>query len=40
MWEQYKAGEYASASPLKWTFLEDDAQALSKVASSLRPTPP
>ena len=37
MWEQYKAGEYASASPLKWTFLEDDQQALAKVASGYNP---
>ena len=37
MWEQYKAGEYAADSPLKWTFLEDDAQALSKVASGYNP---
>ena len=37
MWEQYKSGEYASKSPLKFTFLEDDAQALSKVASGYNP---
>lgn len=37
MWEQYIKGEYESASPLKWTFLEDDQQALAKVASGYNP---
>ena len=37
MWEEYKAGPYATKSPLKWTFLEDDQQALAKVASGYSP---
>ena len=37
MWEQYKSGEYAADSPLKFTFLEDDQQALAKVASGYNP---
>ena len=37
MWEQYQKGEYNSASPLKFTFLEDDQQALAKVASGYAP---
>ncbi|MFM9022813.1 MAG: hypothetical protein ACKOK7_03555, partial [Solirubrobacterales bacterium] len=37
MWEQYETGPYAADSPLKWTFLEDDTQALSKVARPVVP---
>jgi len=37
MWEQYETGPYAADSPLKWTFLEDDTQALAKVASGYSP---
>ena len=37
MWAEYEAGPYATKSPLKWTFLEDDGQALSKVASGYSP---
>ena len=37
MWSQYEDGEYGTKSPLKWTFLEDDGQALSKVASGYSP---
>jgi len=37
MWSQYKEGPYGSESPLKFTFLEDDGQALSKVASGYSP---
>lgn len=37
MWTQYQEGPYGAGSPLKFTFLEDDAQALSKVASGYAP---
>ena len=37
MWAQYEAGDYATKSPLKFTFLEDDQQALAKVASGYSP---
>ena len=37
MWSQYSEGEYGADSPLKFTFLEDDGQALSKVASGYSP---
>jgi spermidine/putrescine-binding protein len=37
MWSEYQDGEYGSKSPLKFTFLEDDGQALSKVASGYSP---
>ncbi len=37
MWSQYQEGEYGEKSPLKFTFLEDDTQALSKVASGYSP---
>ncbi len=37
MWSQYQKGEYNADSPLKFTFLEDDGQALSKVASGYSP---
>ena len=37
MWQSYLDGEYASKSPLKWEFLENDIQALAKVASGYSP---
>ncbi len=37
MWSQYQDGEYGTKSPLKFTFLEDDGQALAKVASGYSP---
>ncbi len=37
MWSQYEDGEYGSKSPLKFTFLNDDTQALAKVASGYNP---
>jgi spermidine/putrescine transport system substrate-binding protein len=37
MWSQYQDGEYNADSPLKFTFLEDDQQALAKVASGYSP---
>ena len=37
MWSQYQSGDYNTASPLKFTFLEDDQQALAKVASGYAP---
>jgi spermidine/putrescine-binding protein len=37
MWSVYEEGPYAAESPLKFTFLEDDGQALSKVASGYSP---
>ena len=37
MWTVYEEGPYAADSPLKFTFLEDDGQALSKVASGYSP---
>ena len=33
MWAQYSAGPYGEQSPLEFTFLDDDTQALAKVAS-------
>jgi len=37
MWANYLAGPYATDSPLKFTFLENDQQALAKVASGYNP---
>ena len=37
MWDQYQTGAYGKDSPLKFTFLEDDQQALAKVASGYSP---
>ena len=37
MWEQYAAGPYGASSPLGFTFLDDDTQALAKVASGYNP---
>lgn len=37
MWANYLAGPYAAESPLKFTFLENDQQALAKVASGYNP---
>jgi spermidine/putrescine transport system substrate-binding protein len=37
MWQQYKDGPYGSKSPLKFTLLDDDTQALAKVASGFNP---
>ena len=37
MWADYEASEYGTESPLKFTFLEDDTQALAKVASGYSP---
>ena len=37
MWQQYKDGTYGSKSPLKFTLLDDDTQALAKVASGYNP---
>ena len=37
MWSQYAESGYAADSPLKFVFLEDDGQALSKVASGYSP---
>ncbi len=37
MWADYVNGEYAKSSPLKFTFLENDQQALAKVASGYNP---
>ena len=37
MWSQYEESGYAADSPLKFVFLEDDGQALSKVASGYSP---
>ena len=37
MWSQYQQGPYGSKSPLKFTFLDDDTTALSKVASGYSP---
>ena len=37
MWADYVNGPYAEASPLKFTFLENDQQALAKVASGYNP---
>jgi spermidine/putrescine transport system substrate-binding protein len=37
MWETYTSGEYAQESPLKFEFLENDIQALAKVASGYSP---
>jgi spermidine/putrescine transport system substrate-binding protein len=35
MWANYLAGPYKATNPLKFTFLEDDQQALAKVASGV-----
>jgi spermidine/putrescine transport system substrate-binding protein len=37
MWADYINGPYGKASPLKFTFLENDQQALAKVASGYNP---
>ena len=37
MWQQYKDGAYGTNSPLKFTLLDDDTQALAKVASGFSP---
>ena len=37
MWSQYEDGEYGSKSPLKFTLLDDDTQAIAKVASGFNP---
>ncbi len=37
MWEAYTEGEYGQRSPLKFDFLENDIQALAKVASGYSP---
>ncbi len=37
MWATYINGEYGQKSPLKFEFLEDDNQALAKVASGYNP---
>jgi spermidine/putrescine-binding protein len=37
MWQQYKDGPYGSKSPLTFTLLDDDTQALAKVASGFNP---
>ena len=37
MWQQYKDGPYGTKSPLKFTLLDDDTQALAKVASGYSP---
>ena len=37
MWQQYKDGAYGTKSPLKFTLLDDDTQALAKVASGFSP---
>jgi spermidine/putrescine transport system substrate-binding protein len=37
MWENYTSSEYAAGSPLKFEFLENDIQALAKVASGYSP---
>jgi spermidine/putrescine transport system substrate-binding protein len=37
MWQTYLDSEYNAKSPLKFTFLEEDIQALAKVASGYSP---
>ncbi|MCC6224605.1 MAG: extracellular solute-binding protein [Thermoleophilia bacterium] len=37
MWKTYDEGPYGQKSPLKFTFLENDQQALAKVASGYSP---
>jgi spermidine/putrescine transport system substrate-binding protein len=37
MWSAYQQGPYGASSPLEFTFLENDAQALSKVAAGYQP---
>ncbi len=37
MWAGYTGGEYGTKSPLKFDFLENDQQALAKVASGYNP---
>ena len=36
MWSKYTASKYAKSSPLKFTFLQDDQQALAKVAAGAK----
>ena len=36
MWASYNASKYAKSSPLKFTFLQDDQQALAKVAAGAK----
>jgi len=36
MWESYVKGPYNGSSPMKFTFLENDQQALAKVASGVQ----
>ncbi len=36
MWDSYLKGPYNATSPLKFTFLENDQQALAKVASGVQ----
>ena len=36
MWAQYTASKYGKSSPLKFTFLQDDQQALAKVAAGAK----
>ncbi len=36
MWEDYVKGPYNADSPMKFTFLENDQQALAKVASGVK----
>ena len=37
MWSQYETGPYGKKSPLRFTLLDDDTQALAKVASGFSP---
>ena len=37
MWSAYSEGAYGAGSPLEFTFLDDDTQALAKVASGYSP---
>src|SRR3954454_464292 len=36
-WNQYEKGPYGKSNPLKFTFLENDQQALAKVAAGYTP---
>ena len=36
MWQDYVKGPYNATSPMKFTFLENDQQALAKVASGVQ----
>ena len=38
MWEGYVKGPFNADSPMKFTFLENDQQALAKVASGVSTT--